>query len=1040
MSSSRWGPSNPSSSSSTFHPPRRVQPQDSGAEDSFLWLSTSFNTEANPLGAREDFPGELGGSNGGGGDSSVRTTFGGKPSRGGYYNMDKQQPSTSTSSFNNAGTAPQQPSTSSSNLNSRSNNNLTVAPTGPVDTSAFRSSWTSTDSDNSKASISPSDFEFLTPSFIAIDNNPSAGHGPQQGKRGEKNRNLEAPSSNRVTGDSHTLGRLQYRDRESSILPPASVRSGITASDHADPLPVRPLPEDYPSSYPPYSSSSTIPSSALSPTQPLNLTRKPSNQKPQQQQKPQKQQQQQQKSDREPLLSSASVQQPLPQSTIAGLQQRTQKQAQRYYHQPPPLPEENQRQAATAAAAAVHGRSGSSTSQESSNNPNLYHSSTRGHGHGSSSNTTPNGPTYPPSSFANPTKSSTSTPKDAPHAKNGSYSAASSGAGYVASGSVSPTTSVSASFGAPLSGGGGVGGGAYGGGRTRGNSGASENTVAKHPYASSTAYRLAVTDYNSNSNNDDGGGGGGGAGHELGYMSPGSQQQQQHPFASSYNPTPRPLKQQPSATSSLQPLRGSAATRERESSNGGYTSEGSEGVGMYSGVGRMGVGSPPRVNPSLPPGSRSTSNLGHGVSEVQRDRDDPWRSDGEHGGGGWGFRLKPLKENGSSSGGEGSGIGKEKKTTSKKEKRQSAATLLSLRIRNIYPVPSPSSSPPSRTRMSGADGDRYGFQDPQLLDDGENIDFAILRWFGILLALTLLAGVVPLLGTIYVVAGHAILRARVDGSTSPSASASNPFATSVYLQASIGSTAQAGAVGGAILAFPILLLIFIAVGPESLLDFKNKVIKWMKVAVSPSTWEGDASQNPEGEEKSTDQQQQQQQPQQTAAERRRSRRASSLWGPTAASTSFKEQSTAELTVNITINVFLAFLFLCLGAASAALGVTVLSPSTLLGIQTSGFLSPTTAALAGLVGGAVVFGGTVIIGGVLAWVIYEGGKPVPLAEQQLAVGSIAVRGVNVGLPRNSAAVTNTTTQSQTMRSGTSTFFGGAPTATNHSRDPSDGRWV
>jgi hypothetical protein len=73
-----------------------------------------------------------------------------------------------------------------------------------------------------------------------------------------------------------------------------------------------------------------------------------------------------------------------------------------------------------------------------------------------------------------------------------------------------------------------------------------------------------------------------------------------------------------------------------------------------------------------------------------------------------------------------------------------------------------------------------------------------------------------------------------------------------------------------------------------------------------------------------------------------------------------------------INVFLALLFLSLGAASA-LGVTVLSPSSQVVTRTSDFLSFTTAgSLAGLVGGAVVFGGTVIIGGVLAWVIYEEG--------------------------------------------------------------------
>ncbi|KAJ2918919.1 hypothetical protein MD484_g1562, partial [Candolleomyces efflorescens] len=1025
MSSSRWGISNPSSSSSsTFHP-RRAQQDSGAAEDSFLWLSTSFNTEGHPLGATEDFPGELGGStssNNGGGDSSLRTTFGGKTSREGYYKMDKQQPSSSSSANNsrNAVKQQQQPSTSgsTSNLASRSNNTLTVAPTkgGAVDPSAFRSSWTSTDSghsDNSKASISPSDFEFLTPSFIAIDNNPS---GLQQGKRGEKNRNLETPSSNRVTGDSHTLGRLQYRDRESSILPPASVRSGYT-DEHVDPMPVRPLPllDDPSSSYPFSGSSSVFPSSTLSPTQPLNLTRKPSNQN----QKPplQQQKQPQQKSSREPLLPPSSVQQPLPQSTIAGLQQRTQKQGQRYYHQPPALPSDQQQRQASSG---VHGRTGSSTSQESSHNANLYTSTTRAHGSSSTApNTVPS--TYPPSSYANPKSppAKDTTAAGNSHTKNGSYSNASGG--YVASGSVSPSTSVSASFGGAI-------------GRNRGNSGASESTVTKHPYASSTAYRLAVTDYH----DDDGAGGA--SSHELGYMSSGSTQQQQqqqqtHPFASSYHPTSRPLKQKPSASSSLQPLRGNGATRERESSNGGYTSEGSEGVGsagLYGGMGRMGIGSPPKVNPSLPPGSRSTSNHGHGVSEVHRD---DWRSDGENsgGGGGWGFRLKPVKENGSGSLGEGSG--KEKKTP-RKEKRQSAATLLSLRIRNVYPVPSPSASPPSRTRISGADPDRYGFQDPPLLGNEENIDLVILRWCGILLALALLAGVIPLLSTIYVVAGHAILRARGEGNEG-TASSSGPFATSSFLQAPISSSAKAGAAGGAILAFPVLLLVFIAVGPDSLLDFKKKVAKWMKTAVSPSSWDVDGIQNPEGEEKSTDQQQQQQ-PQQTAAERRRSRRASSLWGPNAASTSFKEQTTSELVVNILINVFLALLFLSLGAASAALGVTVLSPSSEVVARTSEYLAPTTAALAGLVGGAVVFGGTVIIGGILAWVIYEGGKPVSLEEQQLAVGSIAVRGVNVGLPRNSAAVTNTT-QSQT-RSGTSTFFAGAPTATNHSRDPSGGRWV
>jgi hypothetical protein len=131
MSSSRWGTSNPSSS--TFHP-RRAQPRDSGAAgDSFLCLLTSFNTEGHLLGATENFPGELGGStssNGGGGDSSLRTTFGGKASQEGYYKMDKRQPS-SSSSANNARTAVQQPSTSNSTstLASRSNNHLTIGPT-----------------------------------------------------------------------------------------------------------------------------------------------------------------------------------------------------------------------------------------------------------------------------------------------------------------------------------------------------------------------------------------------------------------------------------------------------------------------------------------------------------------------------------------------------------------------------------------------------------------------------------------------------------------------------------------------------------------------------------------------------------------------------------------------------------------------------------------------------------------------------------------------------------------------------------------------
>lgn len=49
-------------------------------------------------------------------------------------------------------------------------------------------------------------------------------------------------------------------------------------------------------------------------------------------------------------------------------------------------------------------------------------------------------------------------------------------------------------------------------------------------------------------------------------------------------------------------------------------------------------------------------------------------------------------------------------------------------------------------------------------------------------------------------------------------------------------------------------------------------------------------------------------------------------------------------MNIMINVFLALLFLSLGAASAALGVTVLSPSSQVVTRTSDFLSLTTAAL------------------------------------------------------------------------------------------------
>jgi hypothetical protein len=413
--------------------------------------------------------------------------------------------------------------------------------------------------------------------------------------------------------------------------------------------------------------------------------------------------------------------------------------------------------------------------------------------------------------------------------------------------------------------------------------------------------------------------------------------------------------------------------------------------------------------------------VGHGdASDIERRYAN---GNGNEKGGDFGGRNQASKEAAASSPGK----------TNKKEKRQSTATLLSLRIRNIYPVPSASNrgsgagstprtvSKVMSSRTSQADG--YGPQD----GEEENIDLGILRWLGLGCLFLLAAGFIPLLGTVYVSAGHAILRAKAtdDASGSPFAPGSSSAGESVYLRSTISDSAKAGALGGTILALPVVLLVFTAVGPDVIVEFKHKLVRWTRSTFL--TFEGDEG---PGDEKV------QRTPASLERDRRRSRRASSLWGPNAASTSFREQSTTELTINVATNILLAGLFLSLGAACAALGVTILSPTSPL--AENPYLSPSTAALSGLVGGAVVFGGAVILGGVLAWVIYEGGKPVSLEEQQLAIGSVPVQGVNVGVPIAGGRKAGAVGQGVSIQS-TSTFMGGQPTVMSADEHPV-GRWV
>jgi hypothetical protein len=223
----------------------------------------------------------------------------------------------------------------------------------------------------------------------------------------------------------------------------------------------------------------------------------------------------------------------------------------------------------------------------------------------------------------------------------------------------------------------------------------------------------------------------------------------------------------------------------------------------------------------------------------------------------------------------------------------------------------------------------------------------------------------------------------------------------------------------------VVLLLFTAVGPDAIVQFKHKLVGWTK-----STFLTFEAEEGSGDEKV------QRTPSSVDRDRRRSRRASSLWGPNTASISFREQSTTELTINIATNILLSGLFLSLGAACAALGVTILSPTSPL--TENPYLSPSTAALSGLVGGAVVFGGAVILGGVLAWVIYEGGRPVSLEEQQLAIGSVPVRGVNVGVPIAGGGKAAAVGQGVSIQSS-STFMGGQPTVKSADDHPV-GRWV
>ncbi|KAF6756605.1 hypothetical protein DFP72DRAFT_1066499 [Ephemerocybe angulata] len=972
--------------------PRREPGVSRPDEESFLWLSTSYNTEgslSNPLHGAEEFTAQdFGSSRGDGPSSTLRTTLDtGKASKDGYYKMASSP--TLPLSQQQQPRPPEHP-----RLMSRSQTHLNTG----LDAAAIRSSWTSTDSeksdDDGQASITQSDFEFLTPSFIAMGNPPLTPHGLGIAPRsagvdssgaGGKGGALSVPGSQRpITGDSHTLGRLHNLDRESSVLPPSSVRSGEGegSTEHLDSVVEHVVfKNDRDGAY----------SSLTSPTLPLNL---PSSRKPSLQA-------------RDPSQSTSSAQRSPP------------KPQQRYYHQPAPRQEQPLRHATSDDSTGTSATGTSSSRQPLSStksNPQI----------GSSG-----GPTYPPTAYAGGVANLR---RQESQSKASGYSAA-SGAGYIASGSASPSTSVSASYGgappiSPSAGGntpsssiGGILAGG-GGGRGRGNSSASES---KHPYANSSAYRMAAT-------TDDSSG-----------------REAQHPFSSSYKPSPQPPSAYNPVSVHHRPRRsegsdqdmysGGNSTGRTSGHEGGYSSEGS-GQPRYI----VAQGSAPSSNkpsPMLLPRSKPSSNTGHGgeilESEVERDSRyerlamDAGRANSNTG---LGLNLNDrskdatypkrgdVEKGGATTGGYAKPPGP---ATTRKEKRQSAGTLLSLRIRNIYPVNSSSPRTRNQGQLSSVDS-KYTDEIP----GDDNVDMRILRSLGMACIYLLLTGVIPLLGAVYVAAGHAVLRAKAQSDFDATAtdSAVPRIPASTYLRASISSSARAGAVGGAILAVPLLLLIFVAIGPDSLTQFMNATLKWLKLAASPSVWIA--------EDNNPMQTQQEKEASATSlAARRRSRRASSLWGPNAASASFKEQSSSELAINVTINVFLAILFLCLGAACAALGVTILSPDTIRP-DAPVLLSVSTAALAGLVGGAVIFGGVIIIAGVLAFVIYEGGKPVPVGDQQMAAASVPMRGVNVDVPSNGKAPAYGSSQGASLgQQSINTFLGGQQTVASMG-PTSDGR--
>ncbi|EAU81653.2 hypothetical protein CC1G_02669 [Coprinopsis cinerea okayama7 len=171
---------------------------------------------------------------------------------------------------------------------------------------------------------------------------------------------------------------------------------------------------------------------------------------------------------------------------------------------------------------------------------------------------------------------------------------------------------------------------------------------------------------------------------------------------------------------------------------------------------------------------------------------------------------------------------------------------------------------------------------------------------------------VPLvLSVIYISVGHAVLRAAKP-------------ATSIYSRTTLTSSVQAGAVGGAILAIPILLVVYL-------------------MGLFPP---GDSPES-RGDTRSRGQD------------------------------FFDDDSDAGLSKNLCsprrLSEYAAWLGCVLlvfgvGAVSGALGVTVLSSSNLDTFNFSGrkeFLSPGTAAMSGLVGGAIVLGS--IVATILLWV-------------------------------------------------------------------------